>query len=503
MIVPGKKYEKTEVVNASDDAPSQKSETKFSKKYFGFRFAAILVGLLPFLIFELILSFGGWSAPDGVKDPYVGFTASRPLFVKNTDGNRFEIAEYRKPLFCTDSFATQKSQNEFRIFCIGGSTVQGRPFAIETSFSTWLKESLIAADDSKNWTVVNCGGVSYASYRLAPIVEEVCNNYEPDLIVLYTGHNEFLEDRTYDAVKSNPWVTEVHDRLSRLKTYSYLRSLAVDNSTEPNPSNTLTEEVEARLDFKGGLEKYSRDDSWKSGVVNHFAHNLRRMMNAAQTAGVPIVLCNPVANLRDASPFKSENQTGLSKMELEKFEKEWSLIESGKVDEHKELEILQKMVKLHPRHAGLQYRVGQRYQLAGDFTKAKQHLVQAKDQDICPLRIVEPMYKVIEDVRAEFDPIFVDVKSKFEQHAKDQIPGRELLVDHVHPSIRGHQLIAEFIFDEMVARQVIEPVENFEALKSERIQAHLSSLPHLYFQLGKDRLAGLKRWAEGKVTKEK
>ena len=44
--------------------------------------------------------------------------------------------------------------------------------------------------------MINCGGVSYASYRLGPILDEVLG-YEPDLIMLYTGHNEFLEARTY------------------------------------------------------------------------------------------------------------------------------------------------------------------------------------------------------------------------------------------------------------------------------------------------------------------
>ena len=63
---------------------------------------------------------------------------------------------------------------------LGGSTVQGRPFSIETAFSTWLELSLTAADPSRIWQVVNCGGVSYASYRLAPIVDE-SSCYKPDL----------------------------------------------------------------------------------------------------------------------------------------------------------------------------------------------------------------------------------------------------------------------------------------------------------------------------------
>ena len=35
------------------------------------------------------------------------------------------------------------------------------------------------------------GGVSYASYRVAALMEELVR-YEPDLFVIYSGHNEFL-----------------------------------------------------------------------------------------------------------------------------------------------------------------------------------------------------------------------------------------------------------------------------------------------------------------------
>ena len=92
-----------------------------------------------------------------------------------------------------------KSRDEFRIFCLGGSTVQGRPYANETSFTTWLELSLQAADPRRQWQVVNCGGVSYASYRLLPIMKETLQ-YEPDLYIIYTGQNEFLEERTYGEI---------------------------------------------------------------------------------------------------------------------------------------------------------------------------------------------------------------------------------------------------------------------------------------------------------------
>ncbi len=49
--------------------------------------------------------------------------------------------------------------------------------------------NLQAAGSEVEYEVVNCGGVSYASYRLVPILDEVLP-YEPDVIVLCLYYND-------------------------------------------------------------------------------------------------------------------------------------------------------------------------------------------------------------------------------------------------------------------------------------------------------------------------
>ena len=149
-----------------------------------FRLAAVLLSLLPLLVCELVFIALGWGRPGEVEDPYVGFDEQRPLFVRR--GGNYEIPESRQEFFQPASFAAEKPAGTFRIFCLGGSTVQGRPYATETSFTAWLALNLQAAEDSRRWEVVNCGGVSYASYRLVPILRELLA-HEPDLFVIYTG----------------------------------------------------------------------------------------------------------------------------------------------------------------------------------------------------------------------------------------------------------------------------------------------------------------------------
>ena len=59
------------------------------------------------------------------------------------------------------------------------------------------------ADSSRTWEVINAGGISYASYRVALVVKELAA-YAPDLFVVYSGHNEFLERRTYSDTLDEP-----------------------------------------------------------------------------------------------------------------------------------------------------------------------------------------------------------------------------------------------------------------------------------------------------------
>ncbi|MGY8746987.1 MAG: tetratricopeptide repeat protein [Pirellulales bacterium] len=485
---------------------NQMVPVKSWRRSLSFRVGAIAIGLLPLLFLELVLWGWGWQNSDAVTDPYIGFTEIRPLFEVNSAGAEYEIASNRMPLFCEAKFPAAKANNEFRIFCIGGSTVQGRPFAPDTSFSKWLQLRLEKLDSNKKWTVVNCGGVSYASYRLVPIVDEILD-YGPDLIILYTGQNEFLEDRTYGLIKETPnWIGRTHDRLSSIRSYAFLRASWMEaKAGTGEPENVLPTDVEARLDFRDGLEKHVRDDIWRGNVVDHFEQNLNAMVRAIQAADVPLILCNPVTNLRDASPFKSQHSSSMTDSQVSRFESEWeALIEAteARVEWVEMRDRLKALVAMNPRHAEAHYRLGQVYQQLGQLESAREHLVLAKEEDVCPLRIVEPMYRAINRVAKGSAVPVVDVKSFFESVAPDGIPGRESLLDHVHPTIFGHQQISELLLLEMIEQGLVEVKAGLPDC-GEVFENHLESLPFIYFELGKDRLAGLKRWAEGKVTRER
>ena len=79
-----------------------------------------------------------------------------------------------------------------------------------------------------------------------------------------------------------------------------------------------------------------------------------------------------------------------------------------------------------------------------------------------------------------------------------------MLVDHVHPTIRAHQRIAEGLAQRMQALGWLEIQQpDWQERRQAEYVRHLGSLDFMYFQRGQDRLRGLQRWARGEVTAER
>ena len=469
------------------------------KRRWTFRVMALIVGLLPLVLLESVLVLGGWGTPDPTEDPFAGFGEVEPLFELNEDGHAYEIlSQSRKEWFYPQTFPSTKTANTYRIFVLGGSTVSGRPYTVETAFSAWLQLFLQYADPSKTWEVINCGGVSYASYRLVPILEEVIESYSPDLVILYTGQNEFLEDRTYAHVKNLPAaVTKPYALASQLRLFNVIRSAywkvtgKVSAESIMETRAILPAEVDALLEHEGGMEHYYRDADWHAGVLDHYRFNLDRMCATAKKAGVPMILMNPAENLRDQPPFKSEHRAGLSETEQQQFE--------GFLTD----DLAEDALKIDPLYADAHFQHAKKLEREGDLEGARAAYIRAKDEDVCPLRMLESMHALVNEVAARHQVDLLDVQKETQAVSSGGIPGNSEFLDHVHPTIGGHQFFAKLLFEKMDAMgEVTIPSENWMAEVGPTLQSHAQSLGAEYFRQGDIRLENLRQWARGRSTLE-
>jgi len=480
--------------------PRRHRAERSPRKTWLFRAAALGLGVLTLVLIELSLAVLGLGAPKRRPDPFVGFTESHPLFVHDPERRAFVRSPAHRRAFRPASFPDRKGPDDFRIFCLGGSTVQGRPYEPKTAFSTWLELALEAADPSKNWQVINCGGISYASYRLAPIALEVLDHHEPDLLVIYTGHNEFLEDRTYRSLKRIP------DALSgpiglvgRTRTFNAARGLA-DRLSGGRIRNVdrLGPRVDAILDYEGGLDAYDWNPAWREHVIEHFAFNLERMVTAARKAGVPVILCDPAANLETA-PFKSRSPETLGPDDRRAFERARAeAFDAFDTDLETAVAALERAIEAFPTHAETWHALGLARRDLGQTQAAIEALVRAKDLDVCPLRILEAQRAPIR-MLAERPGVFrFDAQALFAALGKNGLVGDAWLLDHVHPSIKGHRRIALALFEIMRAQGWTHATEGWADRVAEAHEAHRDAVPSSYLLRGRRRLRALEDWARGR-----
>ncbi len=397
------------------------------KKFF---FAAITVAFF-FVGIETLLKIVGVE-PEPLRDPYVGFASYSPVMERSQAEDGREVlmtAAAKQVWFNAQTVPLHKSAGTRRIVCVGGSTTYGRPLADPTSYSGYLRKLLPIADPSHAYEVINAGGVSYASYRVAAVMDEFAD-YEPDLFIVFSAHNEFLERRTYAAMfEKSQWRMSAESVLRQTRSWSaiergLLRGRAALGGTLHTARETLSTEVDERLNHTPGPSDYVRDDVWTQNVLRHYEFNLNRMIAIARGAGASIVFVDPASNEKDCSPFKADEPY---------YEDGRDLFELGLYDE------------------------------AGTAFQA------AINRDICPLRATSEISDIVRRVATQHHAPLVPFKKRLRQRCLDEYGhpclGDEYFVDHVHPTVEVHRDLATWIIDTLTESNWL----NENRLNDERI----------------------------------
>jgi len=423
-------------------------------------------------------------------DPYVGFEAALPLFVPGEvedEPAAYVTASNKKKFFNAQKFVANKTAETRRVFCLGGSTTYGRPYDDATSFCGFMRVSLEAIEPSVDWQVVNAGGISYASYRVASVVDEI-TRYAPDLLVVYTGHNEFLEERTYRGLRTrSSWRNALDRRLRTLRSYSVLESVFEESMADAGSQrDTLSAEVETRLDSSIGLDAYTRDDELAVHVDEHFRMNLERIVRRSRQAGAEVLLVVPAGNLADSAPFKSELSPHQSSDAGATF---YNAFDTG-VAAHRDgdlaraEEMLAHAVSLDPRHAHARYEYGRVLVARGQHAKGRREFVAARDEDVCPLRARSEISDTVRDVATRLDVGVVDFPALIVQRSgPDASPhGADWFLDHVHPTIEGNRVLARAILGELHRMQWLQrdPNDRLAAIEQaeQRVRDGIDEVAH-------------------------
>jgi tetratricopeptide (TPR) repeat protein len=456
-----------------------------------------------FVLLELLLMLGGVASGLSTGDPYVGFASTVPLFEKDgrAEGPGYMVTAPNKVgLFNQQRFPAKKTPGTYRIVSLGGSTTYGRPYDDKASFSGWLREFLQAAD-TRNWEVINAGGVSYASYRVAKLMEELLA-YEPDLFLIYSGHNEFLERRTYpNLVEAPTALTQIGGWLShtRIHTLGTRMANGFQETTTQAPGRTLlSSEVDTILARSVGPQDYHRDDRFQEQVTAHYRFNLNRMLKMARSAGVKVILITPASNLKDCSPFKSELSAGLTAKQATEFQVLFDTgVEAAKSGQAEEaLSSFEKAETIDDRYADLHYQRGRVLMKLERWTEAATAFRLSLQEDVCPLRILPSMRRTITELATEYDVGLIDFAGIIEKRSEHGIPGSEHFLDHVHLTIEGNRLLALELLAQLGQENIFAPSKTWnEAALQEVVERVESGLDRRAHGIATRNLARVFAWA--------
>jgi hypothetical protein len=383
-----------------------------------------------------------------------GFSPQDSHFVEETDGSdrerirtkQLSKALFKRPFLNAAAFDRKPGPGITRIMFLGGSTVYGWPYDGRLSFTAWLKAGLSSIQGKERFEILNFGVPGYGSRRVPNILDDALR-FEPDMVFIFTGHNESLETQFSETVLNLPEkLLNTHLFLrNHLRFYAALDHLAgsvLGSDTSPEDGGDVA-----------APKVYNRQRALM--LREAFRVNLMRIYGLCRKQNVHVVFATLPVNLKDVRP--------LNRYPL--------------VHEQIRPRGIPAMIDRWPEEAALYYRYGQVLYGKGQFREAKVQFQAACDLDPCSLRASSALNGVLEEMGALDGAGLLRLSEAFERAAPEGIPGNDLFHDHVHPRFEGHRLIALEVARYLVKYGVLSPPDGWEVAFLERVDGARRETP--------------------------
>ena len=378
--------------------------------------------LLLLLFLELIFRLAGLYPDTGQQLTPVGFAPGTNFFPE------------------WDSQVTlPRPESTRRIFVLGGSTTHG--YRVEKPFGMLLQDQL--SRDGRSVEVINAGYPAYGSHRVLAIARRAVK-FQPDLLVVYMGHNEFLEEVFYDPEgtvarweRAGRWARQV-------RVVNGLRQIV--GTPQTGVKNLLPAQFSGNVDFP--LIHSAGETRLRLELL---AEHVRRIVAVARSVEADVLFIPAAVNLLwppgDSLPGPGVDVTASRWVELQQrgktqFEaRQWRPL----------LETCQELEKLDDQFAQFQYWKGTALLGTGDVDGGRAALVLANRRDFRGDRINPDVAETITSAAREAGGRILEVEGLFGRYLLEDFfrlaDGQTQLwfLDHCHPSQAGHELIATAI----------------------------------------------------------
>lgn len=264
----------------------------------------VLVTFVLLALFEVIFWAAGMGEPQSQTSLSRGFSQDEAYLVpdpKVAGGWRTQMFDGQY----NERSIRPKSKRK-RVILFGGSNTR--------SFQRgMLPESLAEAANGPAYEVINLGRSGYGSGRVAVLLAQAVELLEPDVVVIYSGHNELTEasfEMDIEGRWSWDWLRNLAEVGRKTRTVNVLAE-----AFAPEKSTTRTKPKAWASEYRKFV-KITYDQTQK--FFANYNQNLRSMCEVALDRGVGVILCTVIHN-RFAAPFGSAFPTTMSAEDRAEF----------------------------------------------------------------------------------------------------------------------------------------------------------------------------------------
>ena len=153
------------------------------------------------------------------------------------------------PEFKPSLFFRTKPSGLFRVVCLGGSSMFGTPYIMSGTIPAIVRKQLRHLMPDRDVEVVNWSATAINSNVVRDLSEELIR-FEPDLVLVYMGHNEFYGP---DGIGANalerwmPFLTRLKYDLREFRLMQVLQGLFAGDSPKGGEINLMRQVSGATL----------------------------------------------------------------------------------------------------------------------------------------------------------------------------------------------------------------------------------------------------------------